>query len=187
MYYFSADRLRSAQVSDVTCSLRDMREKAESTFSKIFQETTTLAQLLHGEDFQLNARQVHRANVHAESVEEYFRMTLYNEFLLHIVAELESRFPNSHVYSTGLLQLLPEECRRREDSNVPQDLEQAASFYLHDLPHPLMLPLEYRMWIFKWKESSGDIPTKLTDVYSAVSFPNIHTSEACLNITNHFL
>ena len=94
------------QVSDVSRSLGDMREKAESTFSTIYKETTTLAQLLHGEDFQLqrprlNARQVHRANVRTESVEEYFRITLYNEFLSHIVAELESRFSNSQVYCSS--------------------------------------------------------------------------------------
>ena len=170
------------QFSDVVCSLRDMRERAESTFTRIFKETTTLAQVLHGEDFQLqqprlSSRQVHRANVLTQSVEEYFRITLYNEFLSHIVAELENRFSTSQVYSTGLLQLLPEECRNREDSDLPQELEQAADFYSHDLPHPLMLPTEYRMWSFKWKDSSSDIPTKLIDVYKAcdsMSFPNIH-------------
>ena len=127
-----------------------MSEKAESTFSTIYKETTTLAQLLHGEDFQLqrprlNDRQVHRANIRTESVEQYLRITLYNEFLSHIVAELESRFSNYQVYCTGLLQLLPEESRNREDSDLPQELDQAANFYSYDLPHPLMLPTKYRM------------------------------------------
>ena len=60
---------------------------ATSRFSAIFKETTKLAKHLHGEDFELKrprltARQMHRDNVPASSAEEYFRITLYNEFCL---------------------------------------------------------------------------------------------------------
>ena len=43
------------QVSDVLCYLKDIREKAESTFSRISKETT-LAELLHSEDFHCSNR-----------------------------------------------------------------------------------------------------------------------------------
>ena len=62
-------------------SLVRMRERADATSNRIFKEATTLAK--HGGDFELkqpmlNARQVHRA---VQSAEQYFRITLYNEFL----------------------------------------------------------------------------------------------------------
>ena len=82
------------EVSSVLSSVVSMRERADTIFSRIFKETTTLAKHLHGEDFELkqprlNARQVHRANLSVQSAEEYFRITLYNAFLSHIITELE--------------------------------------------------------------------------------------------------
>ena len=54
--------------------------------------------------------------------------------------------------SLGLLQLLPEFCSSREDteSDHPEELSQVATFYSEDLPHPVMLPIAYRMWVLKW-------------------------------------
>lgn len=79
---------------------------------------------------------------------------------------------------SGLLQLLPEECSNREDdTDIPEELAQAAHFYSDDLPHPVMLPSEYRMWILKWKECDCSTPKKLIDVFKecdAMTFPNIY-------------
>ena len=74
------------QVDNVIKSLKNMREKASHTFSVIFEETTQLGKKLHGDDFELEkprlaSRQVHRDNVQVASVEDYYRVTLYNEFL----------------------------------------------------------------------------------------------------------
>ena len=170
------------QVHALITSLKGMRARADETFGKIFKDTTTLAKQIHGEDYELtrprlNARQAHRANVTVQSVEEYFRITLYNEFLSHIVTELEQRFPSSQHQTLGLLQLLPELCSSREDTDIPDGLDQVVAFYSEDLPHPVMLPIEYRMWVQKWKEPGGNTPKKLVDVLEAcdaTSFPNIH-------------
>lgn len=172
------------QVNKDLESLKSMRENAPAKFSIIFRETTQLAKSLHGEDFELrqprlNARQVHRDNVQAGSVEEYFRITLYNEFLSHIISELEERFVNTPTHSIGLLQLLPNECNSTDDdqTGLPPQLAEAAKFYDDDLPHVVMLPMEYRRWVSKWKEPSCAIPAKLVDVFKAcdvMSFPNIH-------------
>ena len=110
------------------------------------------------------------------STEDYFRIILYNEFLSHIISDLEERFTGIPT-STGLLQLMPDECRKRDiDTELPDDLSQAAKFYKTDLPHSVMLPSEYRMWVAKWKDSES-VPEKLVDTLQAcdpVFFPNIH-------------
>lgn len=170
------------QVRALVSLFNGMRERADEAFGKIFKDTTTLAKQLHGEDFELKkprltSRQAHRANVTVQSAEEYFRITLYNEFLSHIVTELEERFSSSHHQTLGLLQLLPELCSSRDDTDIPDELSQVATFYSEDLPHPVMLPIEYRMWVLKWKELDSDLPKKLVDslkACDAMSFPNIH-------------
>ena len=159
-----------------------MRAKADENFGKIFKGTTALAKQLHGEDFELkrprlNARQAHRANVTVNSAEEYFKITVYNEFLSHIVTELEQRFSGSQCQTLGLLELLPELCCGGKDTDIPDELDQVVAFYSEDLPHPVMLPIEYRMWVMKWKEPGGDTHKKLVDALEAcdaTSFPNIH-------------
>ena len=175
------------EINGVLSSLKSMRNNATATFGAIFKETTRLAKTLHGEDFELKCprltpRQTHRDNVPASSAEEYFRITLYNEFLSHLIEEVEERFTrlSTPIYTIGLLQLLPSQCIDRalpETTSIPEELSQAVEFYVNDLPHAVMLPTEYRMWVAKWKEPGCEIPVKLVDAFNAcdtVAFPNIH-------------
>ena len=85
-------------------------------------------------------------------------MTLYDEFLSHVISELQDRFENNPI-ALGLLYLLPSE------ASLPVELAQAAEFFKDDLPHSVMLTTEYGMWIRKWKEHDThvDVPSKLVD------------------------
>ena len=88
----------------------------------------------------------------ASSAENYFRITLYNQFLSHMIGELEERFTVTPMHSIGLLMLMPHECTKRDrDSELPDELSQVTDFYKTDLPHPVMLSNQYRMWVTKWK------------------------------------
>ncbi len=177
------------EVNRVLSSLKSMRSDATSRYSAIFKETTKLAKSLHGEDFELkqprvSARQTHRDNVPASSAEEYFRITLYNEFVSHLIEELEERFTrlSTPINTVGLLQLLPSQCTASTselmpEASMPEELSEAAEFYMNDLPHAVILPTEYRMWVAKWNEPGCEVPGKLIDVFKAcdpVAFPNIH-------------
>ena len=119
-------------------------------------EATKLGKDLHGEDFELrmpriNRRQVHRSNVQAQSADDYFRITIYNEFLSHVISELQSRFVDNESHSVGLLHLLPSGCcSTNKDAGIPEKLKTAVDFYAHDLPHAILFPTEYRMWVNKW-------------------------------------
>ena len=159
-----------------------MRSRSERGFSEIYFETTKLGKDLHGEHFELsmprvNRRQMHRSNILAQSAEEYFRITIYNEFLSHVISELQSRFVDNAGHSVGLLHLLPSQCcNNSEAADIPVKLKSAVEFYSRDLPHAILFPTEYRMWVNKWSED-GPGPKKLVDVLSAcdsTSFPNIH-------------
>ena len=69
--------------------------------------------------------------------EEYYRICLYNEFLSHVLAELEERFVNpSFSVTLGLFNLVPTECVRLGFvGSIPEDLAKAVEFFKSDLPH----------------------------------------------------
>ena len=147
------------QVTSAVSTLKKMREDSSSQFHQLFIDTTQLGQQLHGDQFELftpriAGRQAHRSNPATASPEDYFRITLFDEFLSHIISQLQDRFVNnpSHSIALGLLRLLPSECIRVEsDGTLPTELAQAADLYTADLPHSVMLSTEFSMWVTKWK------------------------------------
>lgn len=171
------------EVRGIVTSLKTMRFNSDKEFSRIFSETTVLGKDLHGKEFELNmprvtSRQTHRSNVDVRSAEDYYRITLYNEFLSHTISELQSRFVDNSSHLVGLLYLLPSQCSNLTlDEGIPSHLTEAVKFYSNDLPHSILFPTEYRMWVMKWKQQ-GSGPKKLVDALEAcdsTSFPNIHT------------
>ena len=70
-----------------------IRDNSESEFARIFEETTKLGQELHGSEVELSKLrtvgcQSHRSNVDVTTAEDYYRISHYNEFLSHVIAEL---------------------------------------------------------------------------------------------------
>ena len=109
-------------VDKVVSTLKSMRTNSVSEFKKQFAEAARIAKKLHGDQFELttpriSGRQRHRSNPPSSTAEEYYRITLYDQFLSHVVSELEERFVNnpSHNMTIGLLHLLPSECIKLGD------------------------------------------------------------------------
>lgn len=68
-----------------------------------------------------------------------YRITLYDEFLSRVVAEMVAQFINSpaHKLAIRLLYLLIKECKSlSHDIIVPSELEEAVKFFSTDLPNP---------------------------------------------------
>jgi len=175
------------EVKNVITSLGKMRESSEREFRQVFASATKLGKDLHGSAFtltkpRLTGRQIYRHNVVTSTAEEYYRISFYNDFLSHVVAELKERFISNPLNGVGLLHLLPCECCKSKDKDdeTPEDLRRTAEFYANDLPHSAIFPVEYRMWSRMWqdKEEEGtELPKKLIDVLQAcdsMTFPNIH-------------
>ena len=85
------------QVRSVVSTLKDMKKESTEGFKRVFANTTKLGKDLHREQFELQktrvvGRQAHRTNLDVSSVENYFRITLYHEFLSHVITELQERF-----------------------------------------------------------------------------------------------
>ena len=168
------------EVVQVVDRLKNMRSSSESEFSLLFQETSKLGKDLHGEEFELSLprtsrRQVYRSNIPAQNAEEHYRVTIYNEFLSHVISELQGRFVDNSPHGFGLLHLIPSECH--PNTSIPGVLTTAVDFYSDDLPHALLFPTEYRMWVRTWCEQGhSPVPKTLVETLVACdskSFPNI--------------
>ena len=61
--------------------------------------------------------QAHISNRNVSSVEDYFVITLYHEFLSHVIIELQERFLHNQtrVVALGLLSLQSHECIKHDD------------------------------------------------------------------------
>ena len=179
-------------VSSVTSTLRKMRTESETEFHKVFVEARSLGKKLHGDEFELEkpritSRMANRDNPSTSSAEDYYRIVMYDEFLSHVVSELDERFANNPAHSTakGLLYLLPSECAKLEDDvTLPSELAEAVSTYDMDMPNPSMISIEYSDWVRKWKgvpsstNTSSDLPDRLIDSFkqcNRICYPNLHT------------
>jgi len=77
---------------------------------------------------RLTGRQIYRQNVATFTAEDYYRISFYNDFLSHAVAELDERFYRSPLNGVGLLlHLLPCQCCKSKD-NDGEDLLVIAEF-----------------------------------------------------------
>ena len=107
-----------------------------------------------------------------------WRISLYNEFVSHVVSEIET---TNETRSVGLLNLLSNHiCKTVSDlSNfdVPENLQSAVNFYQHDLPFSALFITGYRMWVRKWKGCISKVPRKMIDAFrlcDSMSYPNIY-------------
>ena len=170
-------------VKGVVSTLKSIRANSAVEFKKQFSEATRLGKGLHGNEFEittsrLSGRQAHRSNHPSTTPEEYYRVSLYNEFLSHVLAELEERFfNNSNGIVTGLLYLVPSECVQLDiQSEIPQQLLDAVQVFSEDLPHSVMFSVEYNSWVREWKSCSTTVPQTLTEALekcSPISYPNL--------------
>ena len=74
-------------VESVVPTLKQMRQESNSEFHKQYTETTTLGKKLHEDEFELSrpritGRQAHRDNTLTSNTDNYYRVTLYDEFPL---------------------------------------------------------------------------------------------------------
>ena len=136
------------RINSIVSTLKVLRQDSNNEFKKIFAEATKLGKQVNGESFEhstprLAGRQLHCSN--PPTSEDYFQITLYDEFLSDVITELETRFIDnpSHEITLGLLYLLPNKCISLEgEASTPLELTKVADDHL---PHPLLLTTEYSL------------------------------------------
>lgn len=158
-------------INTTTASIKRQRETSTDTFKKLFNQAEVMANEI-GADItvrRIAGRQTNRPNVQTQSVEEYYRLSVYIPFLDYILSEMSSRFPSAPMQTIGQLQKLLS--HNFSDGDI-EDVLQGAEVYKEDLPCFLALKGELKIW----QQMKENIPASPVDAYKrATVLPNIRT------------
>ena len=165
------------QISSVVTVLQKIREESETEFEKIYDNTTKMGKMLYGGQFEIEkprttGHQTHRSNPGVDSAKDYYQITLFDEFVSHVVAQLQEHFVNNPAHSTtnGLMHLILQKCVA--SGGVPsKELAEAVEYYSGDPPHSRVFSIEYEVWTRKWQciDDPKKLPSCLFEVYSDCS------------------
>ncbi len=128
------------QVTAVVTTLEQMRTGSDAEFHKMF---TKLGQSLHGEDFELKKPIIvgHRSNpcrcpMHWSDHPIWWVSLPCTLLQSWNIALPISRHKSWHLAGYRWWTILTH----------------VAEYYNDDLPHPIVFPTEYEMWVKKWKQ-----------------------------------
>ncbi|XP_043478496.1 52 kDa repressor of the inhibitor of the protein kinase-like [Leptopilina heterotoma] len=125
-----------------------------------------------------NVRQMHRANHPAETVEAYFRRSIYIPLLDFIVNDLNYRLSPDVLDLIQLGVFLPKSTYSDQDIDTVKKVVQIYKFFFNDTETSIIN--EYRLWMIKWKreiENKSPIPDSVVDLIDHCDknlYPNIN-------------
>jgi len=138
---------------DIINVMVNRRSNSDIHFKTIFEESKKLMEKL---DVELKLppitkHQIHRPNILSVSIEEYFRISVYNVLYDHVLDDLKNRYlskKNLTVYK--LLLLIPKSVVdiKSDDINYIAEIVDKEYSYLHIEKQYLTSELE--LWIAKW-------------------------------------
>lgn len=164
----------SNAVKDTVQSLNERRNRCEMSFLEQFLEAKTTAEKL-GVQLVLprtTKRQCHRENYEANTVEDYFRVSMYIPLLDNVINDLQTRFSPDILMNFDLNLLLPEVILKSYTSDTgdeSQRLMKVVRNFINILPvkNEIIIDGEVSIWKSKWvreKEEGGKIPVDVIDV-----------------------
>ncbi|XP_063623118.1 52 kDa repressor of the inhibitor of the protein kinase-like [Cydia splendana] len=158
-------------ITTTTGSLQRQRDTSTTSFNKLFNQAEAIANEIGAEITvrRITGRQTNRPNIQTQSVEEYYRLSVYIPFLDYLLSEMSSRFPSAPLQTIGQLQKLLSHNFSDEDI---EDVLRGAELYKDDLPCFLALKGELKIW----QQMRENIPKTPADAYKrATVLPNIRT------------
>jgi len=166
------DLVLTSSRAHTICDLMQQKP-SDTTWSDIWQSATHLAR---GQDIPVvkprtTGHQMHRSNIPASTVEEYWHLNLFNPFIDQLIVELRERLckPITRLKAQYLLPLHISKL----SSEFWQDIKIE---YSSLLPQPLIVDAELEGW--KHAIDSGAVHSRnLQEAVfaSELMFPNIHT------------
>ncbi|XP_018494469.1 52 kDa repressor of the inhibitor of the protein kinase-like, partial [Galendromus occidentalis] len=165
-------------VDNILSILELKRQNVETEFKIIYDEVTEICALLDVEIKmpRISGRQMHRENHQAETPEAYFRVTMYVQYLDHLIQELRSLFADSRQKAMKVQCLVP----KYTVSSTFADLIETLDFYQTDLDcSASVLRGEFECWKAKWGRKAGnELPETAIEALSfcpRIEYPKIAT------------
>jgi hypothetical protein len=166
-------------IKDTMDVLKSKRENADSVFGQLFSEAQDQAKQL---DVELKSprtisRQIHRPNHPSQSVEEYFRRSIYIPLLDSVLNDLSLRLSPDVLDLFQLGVFLPKPAYSDREIETVQKLVEMYQPFLDGSKSSIVN--EYRLWMVKWKrafENNSPIPESVVQVVETCDqdfYPNI--------------
>ena len=132
---------------------REERRTVDVGFQAIFDQSVRLAEKVSVIPIMPRQaqRQLHRSNVPAVSVVDYYWKNVAVPFLDHIISNLDERFSSLTVTASSLLGLVPSVICTKEP-----DISAAIQMYRQDLPSPELIPSEILRWKMRFQAMPPD-------------------------------
>lgn len=175
--HIDSDFLTAAcdHVQNVIDALSNLRENSDSSFKAIYDKSNQILNDIGGEVTMPRCvkKQKNRDNTQSQSPEEYYKYTIYNPFLDHVIVHLSERFIKHKQIITNLEKVIPSHINVNT-LNLSNDF---ITFYESLLPDATVINEEFSMWKLKWlkydveKKPSNAIDSLLE--CDARFFPNI--------------
>lgn len=155
-------------IQDVKSVLEEKRENAEIVFSNLFSEIIDIAKEL---DVDLKiprivAHQTHRANLPANSCEEYFRRSIYVPLLDYVITDLKDRLSMEVMRLFNLRIILPKTDIISEDLIILKELVNTYQDLIGLSSSFSTVKQEFLLWVQKWKrvvQNKGKLPDTVVE------------------------
>lgn len=160
-------------VAIVESQLARFREESVETFGGWFGEAEELASSIQVplERPRIHPRQKNRANPTCETTEDYFCITIYNEFISHVANEMKQRFQRGQHVQIACHKLAFPAIK----DSAADDFEELINFYRDDLGSLLNFDIE----LDRWKEKIRALDVKPVNIQQCLgrcdndTFPNL--------------
>lgn len=156
-------------------------QRDDNNFHRLFLRATTLLKSNFGDQEEpetprasSSKKQKYRANAPATSAEDYYKVNVYYPFVDHVIAHLQSRFPQELKNALLGFHLMPEHLHsltEEEENDIMKEFQE-------DLPAPQSFLQE----LHRWKQSTSnmepgvnrDISELLSTLATRDYYPNVH-------------
>ena len=164
------------QIDEIKSFYKEVRKNITDEFHKVYQQSKRMAATVNVEPSKPRscARQRHRPNADAETIEDWYRVNVAIPFLDHIIQELDSRFSGLAQTASKLLGLVPAVLCKREI-----DMTEVVQLYSNDMTSPELFMQELTRWKIKYlAKLESDRPSSCASALRECDqdlYPNIYT------------
>lgn len=173
----SVDLLRvSNHIQHLISTFETHREESVSEFDKIMKTVEKNAEVL-GISIskpRVVQKQTHRANQPAQTINEYYRLSIYLPYLDSLIQSLKDRFSVRHQAAFEIFKLHPREIKRISKEDYEKSMQEAGKMYSKLLDN---FQNEVTVWYTLWKN------TKTNDE----DLKNMHLLDVLQHEHTHFL
>ena len=129
-------------------------------------------------------KQTTRANPPYQSISEYYKRTVTIPLIDHIHSALQARFDLDSINVYKGLSIVPMKMISLKSNGIDwkQEFKTVSSFYADDLPVPLALDAELRLWETYWETYTGPLPNNISSTLKSVCFDGFENIKIILRI-----